>query len=93
MTNTVQCMIKLEEFYSPQEIRMFRDLGWGYLFNEDTLSNQVKPWALYSMAVEKAFIEKQEGGAVEALRKGTLAFIQCKPYRKTPEFEVLIAYD
>jgi hypothetical protein len=86
-------MAKLKLEYSDQEIRMFRDLGWGYLFQGSYEDNPIATWAMYKIAVEKAFIENTQGPAVEALRKGTRAITECKPYRRTPEFEELIKYD
>lgn len=83
---------RLHAEYSDQEIRMFKDLGWGYLFEGSFVDNPIQVWGMYKMAVEKAFINKTEGPAVEALRKGIKAMTECKPYRRSPEFEELIHY-
>ena len=85
-------MTKLNLYYSDQEIRMFKDLGWTYLFEGTFIENTVEVWTMYRMAAEKAFINDAKGQAVEALRKGIRAMTECKPYRRTPEFEELIHY-
>lgn len=84
---------QINRYYSDQEIRMFKDLSWGYLFEGTFVDNPVEVWPMYRMAAEKAFIENTQGPAVEALRKGIRAMTECKPYRRTPEFEELIKYD
>lgn len=83
---------KLNLYYSEQEIILFNDLGWSYLFEGTFIDNPIEPWAMYRMAVEGAFINNAQGLAVEALRKGMKAMMDCKPYRRTPEFEELISY-
>jgi hypothetical protein len=85
-------MITINTEYSDQEIRMFRDLGWSYLFEGKYVDHPIAVWAMYKMAVEKAFINNNQGPEVEALRKGMKAITECKPYRNTPEFEELIHY-
>lgn len=83
---------KINVFYSDQEIKLFKDLGWGYLFENTFVDNPIEPFVMYRMASESAFINNSQGNAVEALRKGMKAMSESKPYRFTPEFEKLIDY-
>lgn len=86
-------MSKLNLYYSEQEIKLFKDLGWTYLFTGSYVENPIEPWAMYQIAAEQAFINNLQGPIIDALRKGIKAITECKPYRKTPEFEELIKYN
>lgn len=89
-------MKNLLSVLSQNEIKMFNDLGWGYLldiFKED----EVMP--LYRMAVEKAFAHleldkpiSENINALRALQKAILHLTEGK-FRSNDEFENLIDYN
>lgn len=74
--------------YTDNEIKLITAVGYGKELNliDD-------PVVLYRMCVVKAFMENQSGPHVEALRRGYNAITFCSPYRKTEEFEKLIAFE
>jgi hypothetical protein len=77
--------------YSENELKMFKDLGFGYLIHEEHVD--VEPYVFYRLASEHVFLNNLSGNHVEALRRGYNAFVKCSPYRLTKEYEELINYE
>ena len=71
---------------SENEKKIFKRIGLEHLFGQD-------PSFIYRMAVEYAFRKNMQGPHIEALRRGYTAIVECKLYRKTPEFEQEIQFD
>lgn len=77
----------LRERMSEKEAKMFEILGFGYLLDKEI---DIEALSLYRMATEQCFLENTQGPAVESLRKSYKAYLTCKVYRMTPEFDALI---
>lgn len=76
----------LTYYISSDETKLIRAFGYGHLIGlVDIIS-------LYDMCMRKAFNEGISGPHVEALRRGCNAISQCKPYRETEEFDVLVRF-
>lgn len=78
----------LGEKLSSNERKLFHELGWSHTF-----SCTFNPIGLYNMAVERAFMTRQEGPAVEALRRAITAITTASPLRQTEDFEHIIEFD
>jgi hypothetical protein len=80
--------MRLIDELSEKEKQMFILLGWEYLF----LAN-LEVSALYNLAVQKCFLQKDCGPAEESLRRCVIALSNAgksHPYRCTKEFDDLI---
>ncbi len=71
---------------SPNEIKMFTDLGM-----KDLIYAPISILGLYAIAVERAFVENRTGPAVEALRRAMI-HMRAGKFRGNEEFENLIVY-
>jgi hypothetical protein len=72
--------------YSAKEIEMFTNLGLAYYL-------PISYWAaptLYKYAGELAFLNNQQGPAVESLRRCLKAMWDCRLHRNTQEWDELI---
>jgi hypothetical protein len=70
--------------YSEREVKLFEALKMPNLLDLD-------PSSAYRIAVTNCFVRRKEGPAVEALALAYLsAFMDCRFYRMSPEFEELI---
>lgn len=75
-----------ESDYTEVERTLFHDLGLpGYLNTYD-----LDPMAAYREAALKCFLQDHQGPAVDRLRQGYKALVECRVYRHTPEFHALI---
>ena len=70
--------------YSDAERKMFKALDLEYLLEH------LEPPALYRAAIEQVFLNETTGAAVDSLRRCAKALTVSKPYRMTPEFDLLI---
>ena len=70
--------------YTEREIALFAGLGFAG-------HTEIMPaMELYRIAARVVFAKNRQGVWVECLRRACAAIDACKPYRHTPEFEVLI---
>lgn len=70
--------------WSPAETRLFDLLGLTNLL-------PLPPGQAYRLACEAAFLSGEEGPVIEALRRGSKAFLLAQgPTRLTPEFDALV---
>ncbi len=74
--------------YSEKEQALFAALGIGHLC--EVIDN---PPNLYRIAVEQAFVADAKGPAVESLRRCYAAYMSCKIYRGTPDWDAMIQLD
>ena len=75
----------LEE-YSQKELKLIEHYG----FLEIIKKVELNPPSLYRMMMEKAFVDNDQDIYHEALRKCMEAFMDCKIYRLTKEWDDLI---
>lgn len=73
--------------YSKAEEKLLIELGYGYLLNKVSIIE------IYKMTVEACFINNEQGPAVEALRRGYRAIVECSVYRGTEEFDKLLEFE
>lgn len=78
----------IADYYSEKEIQMIKELGFLDLAI-DTAGN-LSELSMYRLMVQSVFIAGSAGPAVESLRRCMKAFVDCKPYRMTKEFDDLI---
>ena len=79
-------MFSTNVVYSENEKKLFAALGI-----ERYTEHSIVPSIVYRAAIEEAFIQNKQGGAVEALRRGAKAFlVDGTPYRLTEAFDKLI---
>lgn len=71
--------------YSEREKALIKFFGMGHLLDRD-----VEPSMVYTMMMEKAFIEKMQGVEVDSLRKCIKSLHDCKVYRGTPAWDAMI---
>lgn len=70
--------------WSPAETQLFKKLGLTNLL-------YLAPGPAYRLACESAFLSGEEGPLIEALRRGSKAFLLAQgPPRLTPEFDALV---
>ena len=74
--------------YSDQEKKLFEALG--LIWSIDQLG--YSPPMAYENAALRAFVHNMTGPAVEALRRGYIAFTEGTAFRLTPEFDKLITF-
>jgi hypothetical protein len=77
--------------YSKAELKLISVLSshWFNIIKQTSII----PSSIYGMIAQELFIENRQGPEVDALRRVCRAISDCKPYRRTPEFDALCKFE